>query len=343
MGDDALANVYAGFYLLVRENLALGALKDWEISPEQRDSCRCNSQFTSKSCWPLRITASDQVPPQSDSTTGPHACLTGKKSYSIPHWRVYGKDTDRFTTTVLAIPHAFLPITGSPITKNAHEKFHRLLAQGTATGRKNLFPVIQGLSHSTSYSRSAAQASMDEWLAMAKTSGRNAPFLWVGPTAPGHQKKPVGNDDLPAVWQYAIDTTQVAQSKDIDVLGMYNATLQADSWDGTYYGEKVALMQAMMVIQPPQIGSFFGTLFSNILRLLSYFIFLGYQLVVYSLARVHICPVVAALEQEQANDSTFRFFFFFSFLPMWRALGLNLLLASSASRYVVYLHLSKDM
>lgn len=90
---------------------------------------------------------------------------------------------------------------------------------------------------------------MDEWLAMTKTTGRNAPFLWVGPTAPGHQKKPVGNDDLSAVWQYAIDTTHVAQNKGMDVLGMYNATLQADSWDGTYYGEKVALLQAMMVIQ----------------------------------------------------------------------------------------------
>jgi hypothetical protein len=33
----------------------------------------------------------------------------------------------------------------------------------------------------------------------------------------------------------------------MEVLGMYNATLQAASWDGKRYGEKVAMMQAMMV------------------------------------------------------------------------------------------------
>lgn len=94
---------------------------------------------------------------------------------------------------------------------------------------------------------------MDEWLSIAKTTGYTAPFLWIGPTAPGHQKKPTGNDDLPAVWQYAIDTAQAAQSRDMDVLGMYNATLQAESFDGTRYGEKVALMQAMMVFSGIQI------------------------------------------------------------------------------------------
>lgn len=90
---------------------------------------------------------------------------------------------------------------------------------------------------------------MDEWQTLAKTSGRSSPFLWVGPTAPGHQKKLSGIDDLPAVWEYAIATADAAQERGMDVLGMYNATLQADSWDGVHYGEKVALMQAMMVSQ----------------------------------------------------------------------------------------------
>lgn len=88
---------------------------------------------------------------------------------------------------------------------------------------------------------------MDEWQTLAKTGGRSSPFLWVGPTAPGHQKKPSGIDDLPAVWEYAIATADAAQERGMDVLGMYNVTLQADSWDGVHYGEKVALMQAMMV------------------------------------------------------------------------------------------------
>lgn len=72
----------------------------------------------------------------------------------------------------------------------------------------------------------------------------------MGPTAPGHQNQPGGNIHASS-WQYTQDTAQVAQSKGVDVLGMYNATLQAESWDGLRYGEDVALMQAMMVRSYP--------------------------------------------------------------------------------------------
>ena len=77
MGDDALANVYAGFNLLLREDLALGSLKDWEMSKEHHENCRCDSQFTNKSCWPLRITASGQVPTK-DDTRSQYVCSTCK-------------------------------------------------------------------------------------------------------------------------------------------------------------------------------------------------------------------------------------------------------------------------
>lgn len=33
----------------------------------------------------------------------------------------------------------------------------------------------------------------------------------------------------------------------MDALGLYNMSLQASSWDGSAYGERVALVQAMMV------------------------------------------------------------------------------------------------
>lgn len=77
VGDDALASVYAGFNLLLREDLALGSLKDWEMSQEHRENCKCDSQFTNKFCWPLRITSSSQVPIK-DDTRSPYVCSTCK-------------------------------------------------------------------------------------------------------------------------------------------------------------------------------------------------------------------------------------------------------------------------
>ena len=38
-----------------------------------------------------------------------------------------------------------------------------------------------------------------------------------------------------------------ARKRAIEGLGMYNLTLQAGSWDGSFYGGRVGLVQAMMV------------------------------------------------------------------------------------------------
>lgn len=35
---------------------------------------------------------------------------------------------------------------------------------------------------------------------------------------------------------------------DVEVLGMWNMTVQASSWDGMRFGESVAIVQAMMVV-----------------------------------------------------------------------------------------------
>ena len=90
---------------------------------------------------------------------------------------------------------------------------------------------------------------MDEWVTLADASGRNVPFLWVGPNAAGHLKPPgqilsQGNN---ALWHFTVEMNREARARELDALGMYNLTLQAGSWDGSGYGLKVGLVQAMMV------------------------------------------------------------------------------------------------
>ena len=90
---------------------------------------------------------------------------------------------------------------------------------------------------------------MEEWVTQADASGRNIPILWIGPNAAGHLKPPgqmltQGNS---ALWHYTLETTKEANVRQLDALGMFNLTLQANSWDGSNYGLKVALVQAMMV------------------------------------------------------------------------------------------------
>ena len=90
---------------------------------------------------------------------------------------------------------------------------------------------------------------MDEWIGLADAAMRSVPILWVGPNAAGHLKPPSqilsqGNN---ALWHFTLEMAKEARAREVEALSMYNLTLQATSWDGTGYGQKVALVQAMMV------------------------------------------------------------------------------------------------
>ena len=50
IGDDSLKQIYAAFNMLLREDMALGSLKHWELSEIQRDACRCDNQLTKSEC-----------------------------------------------------------------------------------------------------------------------------------------------------------------------------------------------------------------------------------------------------------------------------------------------------
>lgn len=98
VGDESLADAYAGFNILLRENLATGALKDWEMSDEYSGQCKCDSQFTDPSCWQKRISSSDEMFLQGDKS-GPrsgYACSTRELSTSIRY--SYNVSADGFIT-----------------------------------------------------------------------------------------------------------------------------------------------------------------------------------------------------------------------------------------------------
>lgn len=90
---------------------------------------------------------------------------------------------------------------------------------------------------------------MDEWLTIADGSGRNTPYLWVGPNAAGHLKPPslILQEGNNALWHYNVELGKEAAKRAVENLSMYNMTLQASSWDGSRYGQKVEIVQAMMV------------------------------------------------------------------------------------------------
>jgi hypothetical protein len=144
-------------------------------------------------------------------------------------------------------PHVFLPITDSPAPDALHKKFNHLVVKDPDSYKP--IPIIHSISLGSGLSWSTTTKSMEEWIALADASGRKSPFLWIGPTAAGFLKPPskIMQEGNNALWHFTVEMAKAAKLRDVESLGLYNMSMQAHSWDGSYYGEQVSLVQAMMV------------------------------------------------------------------------------------------------
>ncbi len=76
IGDDTLKTIYAAFNMLLRENIAMGGLKQWELTEKDRTTCRCDNQLMRPECSIHAITES-QVVAENDESSGhksPYYC-----------------------------------------------------------------------------------------------------------------------------------------------------------------------------------------------------------------------------------------------------------------------------
>lgn len=108
-------------------------------------------------------------------------------------------------------------------------------------------PVIFSLGHRFSHDMKFSIDSINEWIGITNGAERNIPILLLGPTAYGVSKQ-LGNEGNVEIWKYQDELNRIAPDKHMDILRFWNLTIQASSTDGERYGEKVALVQAMMII-----------------------------------------------------------------------------------------------
>ncbi|KAJ9661243.1 hypothetical protein H2201_006602 [Coniosporium apollinis] len=229
IGDDMLHHIYAAFNILLREDLALGGLEHWRMSGEELRSCRCDNQFIRAGCKSSMVGSSEEV--KKHNAGSGHGSLYACDSKFSALTSAVGNSNSHAGT-----PHFFLPISTSSAPAAARKSLQDLLATHPTSYKP--IPIIHSLGPS-SVSWSTAADSMDEWVALADASRRNTPMLWVGPTAAGHLLPPdrimgQGNN---ALWHYSVQTGKEAAKRGVEVLGMWNLTLQASSWDGVDYGE----------------------------------------------------------------------------------------------------------
>lgn len=217
-GDDALQTIYGGLNILLRQDLALGTLNLASMDKKLQEDCRCKNQFVKADCRQHYLMDSSKAS-QDDHVGSTYFCNR--------------------------VRHAFLKSESDEVSTDVVEKFRELVPKSSRS-RYRPIPIIHSLSPAT-ISAADAETSLNNFVDLADESTRNTPMLWIGPTAAGHieLKDRKGNQEI---WDFDRKMASVAQEKDVDVLGMWNMTVQASSWDGMRFGEKVAITQAMMVM-----------------------------------------------------------------------------------------------
>ncbi|OAL39099.1 hypothetical protein AYO20_01417 [Fonsecaea nubica] len=220
VGDSSIQAIYNGLSILLRQDLTHGALRTWDMDKERLRQCSCDNQFTSQACSEHFITSSNDL-------TSHHL----------------GRADQPYLCSRTA--HSFLETSTSPAPSFVIEKFKQLVPR---VARSNYHPIaiVHGLSPNIATPETAI-ASLEEFLALADASHRKTPMLWIGPTASGHTeiRGRKGNQEI---WDFDRRLALVAEDNDVEVLRMWNMTVQTTSWDGMRFGEKIAVTQAMMVL-----------------------------------------------------------------------------------------------
>ena len=145
------------------------------------------------------------------------------------------------------VKHSYIPVENTPASPSTTNLFKDL-----TYGKPNPWqpsPIIYSYSHGANYDIAKAAKAVDEWSSLTIGAERNIPTLLLGAPAFGLNRTPTdlsqGNS---AVWKFNDEISAIAKDRHFEVLSLYNLTKHASSEDREVFGQKVTLVEAMMVI-----------------------------------------------------------------------------------------------
>ena len=252
LGDNMLRDIYGAFNILLRGNLALGALSQWEMDDQKlcsipftspfnlvelifqhrRKACRCDAQFTNTDC---------------------HEHFVNNSTSIMSHDHLSRHPSPFFCPSATSPEHSYIPITSFPIPPIALKDVASIFLRLKTNPSRKTIPIIfhVGLSLLFSWPQTAdMMSSIASVLEEVAPNTKYKPIvLWLNPAAAGHLKPPgsilqQGNE---AIWGFSQEMEQEARRRGWEVLGMWNATVQEQSWDGSNYGNAFVKYDILIV------------------------------------------------------------------------------------------------
>lgn len=145
-------------------------------------------------------------------------------------------------------PHAYIPIDSVPASEASQSLFRELTYFQPHPWKPS--PVIFSYNQEPSFNIEVATSAIEEWAARASGAQRNIPILYLGPHGfrQSQDLKAGSTGQLSTSLEYHEKVKEVAKKRHFEVLGLYNLTLMATTFEGIHFDQRVALVEAMMII-----------------------------------------------------------------------------------------------
>lgn len=226
LGDSMIRHLFAAMNVMLRQDLGYGAVSSWSFNDEEKELCFCNNQVNVKSCsW---------------QTVGDLDAIRENDPLSLK----CGPEVHAFQGVIVRYP-----ITDDEL-KQLKEDLRPL-----GTGKPTALVYGHGLWNSLDID------STLDWIDQIEEMIHfNLPHmfdedgeltrLFVAPPACGILKEdewiPTQGNKRIMEFEYAMK--DLLPYLDIDVLGTWNSTIQASSYDGSHQDLRANLLKAQMVL-----------------------------------------------------------------------------------------------
>ncbi|KAK9473771.1 uncharacterized protein V1510DRAFT_362701, partial [Dipodascopsis tothii] len=223
IGDSMMRHAVGALHILLRQDLAYGAVTNWNFRADERENCFCQGQFDPEKCALQGIFNSADV---------------------------LKFDPSSFKCSADVIDIQNHVISTYPPSSEDLQKLGDAIASQTG-GRQTAF--IYGHGHHNEFEVSATEG----WLAsiqrtISERIGKGVPWsqLFVTPGASGAN---IGEAESLKFGTKALQVFEqrmrvLGPEKDVDVLGTWNATIQSTLRDGRHSDIKGNLLKAMMIL-----------------------------------------------------------------------------------------------
>ncbi|KAK7203218.1 hypothetical protein BZA70DRAFT_291653 [Myxozyma melibiosi] len=223
VGDSMMRHAVGALHVLMREDLGFGGVTQWNFRLDEKEACFCDGQFDTLKCGLQGIFNSDDV-----------------AKFDLQSLKCDARKLNVQNHVMTTYPPSSAELAGLGDAL-AQQSSGRPVALIYSQGHHNDLDVSATSGWITSIQRTISER-------MKRGVGRAQLFVTPGASGPQMIDRDLIKHGVQALQKFEIGMREIGHSKDLDVLGTWNATVQSTLIDGKHSGIKGNLLKIMMVL-----------------------------------------------------------------------------------------------